>query len=471
MTQATRNYFDNKNSLVFGLKMKFCRVVRLQRSVGILAFFLCTIVLITLMSRESVIFNSIPHLSSVFISRSSHVSTQNGNTINLLSVDSLIEVTRNRSSKFTVDNQERNTLYNYTLTTSYVARTTKPYDVVINSYMRCGSSFTGQLLGFHPDVFYWYEPLWNYNSGVYYWGNNSICSRKMHIDVPNCRTVPPSQTQGIGKMHQVLKMIYTCTFDNLIPAVAEQMTPSYSGDVWSPYLQCRSAGHAGSICLKEMEQICRNSKHRVTKIVRLTVDNLEYILENFPNLKVIHLFRDPRAIINSRTTTKWYQLKESLSDNHRGIRLDADELCKRIMYDITSSINLKNKYPDRFAVIMYEDLQNNLERKAEILYNYLGLNVTSLKVKLETMAEISPEEHTEKIVRGSHSDWWRYRLSFSAVKAVDDICVKVYQSLGYTVYDDEDQLKNSNISAFNFQSQLLIENIYKTLKYDFNISQ
>ena len=49
------------------------------------------------------------------------------------------------------------------------------YDLAINGYMRSGSSFTGRLLGDDPHVFYWYEPLWNYNSGVYYWGPNKVC--------------------------------------------------------------------------------------------------------------------------------------------------------------------------------------------------------------------------------------------------------------------------------------------------------
>lgn len=53
------------------------------------------------------------------------------------------------------------------------------YDVLVNSYMRSGSSFTGQLLAFRPDTFYWYEPLWNYHSGVYYWGPDKICYGKM----------------------------------------------------------------------------------------------------------------------------------------------------------------------------------------------------------------------------------------------------------------------------------------------------
>ena len=37
---------------------------------------------------------------------------------------------------------------------------TEPYDVLILTYMRSGSTFIGKLLGGRLDTFYWYEPFW-----------------------------------------------------------------------------------------------------------------------------------------------------------------------------------------------------------------------------------------------------------------------------------------------------------------------
>lgn len=54
------------------------------------------------------------------------------------------------------------------------------FDILVNSYMRSGSSFTGQLLAFRPGTFYWYEPLWQFHSGVYYWGPDKICMGQTH---------------------------------------------------------------------------------------------------------------------------------------------------------------------------------------------------------------------------------------------------------------------------------------------------
>ena len=40
--------------------------------------------------------------------------------------------------------------------------------VIINSYMRSGSSFFGELLGFRPDTFYWFELFGDSQHGVSY---------------------------------------------------------------------------------------------------------------------------------------------------------------------------------------------------------------------------------------------------------------------------------------------------------------
>ena len=41
--------------------------------------------------------------------------------------------------------------------------------VIILTYMRSGSTFTGSLFNQHPQVFYYYEPLWTFD---FYFKNN-----------------------------------------------------------------------------------------------------------------------------------------------------------------------------------------------------------------------------------------------------------------------------------------------------------
>ncbi|XP_045172848.2 carbohydrate sulfotransferase 1-like isoform X2 [Mercenaria mercenaria] len=336
------------------------------------------------------------------------------------------------------------------------------YDIVINSYMRSGSSFMGQLLAFRPDSFYWYEPLWNYDSGVYYWGKDYVCTGHSNCGYARNRHL------NMDTMHKALYNIYTCDFSTLVPAVAEQMTPSYSGSVWKPYQACRAQGQTVSTCLKKMEAICKTAKHRTTKIVRLTVDNLEYVLENLPNVKVVHLMRDPRAIINSRITTNWYNLQESPHDNHQRIRSDAKDLCLRMKYDLKVGTVLKQKFPGRFAFVMFEDLQTDMKSKTGILYSYFGIDKSTVESKLANMTGILQNEHLVNRTWGDYTNWWRHQLSFGAIKAIDSVCKNVSDTLGYTIFSSESQLKDVSLKAFSFREELLLENLHKSTLYNFN---
>ena len=51
----------------------------------------------------------------------------------------------------------------------------KRFDVVLNTYMKAGSTLTGMVLGFRSDSFYVYEPLWKTSRWVYWRGNDTVC--------------------------------------------------------------------------------------------------------------------------------------------------------------------------------------------------------------------------------------------------------------------------------------------------------
>lgn len=264
-------------------------------------------------------------------------------------------------------------------------------------------------------------------------------------------------------MKKVLVDIYSCNFSPLVPAVAETMTPIYSGSIWDTFTSCRTEANGTTAeCLARMETICRQSKHRVTKVVRLTVDNLETVLERVPTLKAIHLLRDPRAIINSRITTNWYTLHEAQYDGGAELSREAEDLCRRMSYDLDASVALKKKFSDRFSLVMFEDLNTDLEKKSYILYNYLGISTTDLQEKLKNMTAILKDEHTVTSTSGNFTNWWRNTLSFMSIQVVQDKCKDVFHRLGYRIFQNPEEVLNPSISAYTFPDTLLLENIKRT---------
>lgn len=241
----------------------------------------------------------------------------------------------------------------------------------------------------------------------------------------------------------------------------------FSGDIWRPYKECPHQTRADiGTCLEQMEKICRASKHRATKVVRITLDNLEAVLDLVPNLKVIHLLRDPRAIANSRITTSWYSLPDAEKGNPMMLSRDVEDLCSRMTYDLRASVLLKKKFPQRFSLVMFEDLQENLSYKASLLYDFLGISTQDLSAKLSNMSAILKEEHTVSDASGDFANWWRHQLSFASITVVQDKCKDLLSKLGYRLFSSEEEVRQTSVSSFNFADSLLLENIQQTFSYD-----
>ena len=49
------------------------------------------------------------------------------------------------------------------------------YDVLLSAYMRSGSTLTGQILGYHSDSFYVFEPLMIIAPWIYWMGTDTVC--------------------------------------------------------------------------------------------------------------------------------------------------------------------------------------------------------------------------------------------------------------------------------------------------------
>ncbi|XP_060578309.1 carbohydrate sulfotransferase 1-like [Ruditapes philippinarum] len=337
----------------------------------------------------------------------------------------------------------------------------KSYDILINSYMRSGSSFMGRLLAWHPDTFYWYEPLWNYDSGVYYWGKDLLCvGRNM------CGLAKNKTRHNLGRVYATFDNIYNCNLSVLSAAMTENITLIHSGKIWQPYKECRKKKLSILKCLQQMEQVCKSSKHKATKTVRLTLDNLESTLKTNPDVKLIHLFRDPRAIMNSRLTTKWFGLKELRFNDYKLLQEDATDLCNRMIHDFIAGIHLKQKYPQRFSFVMFEDLMDDKTKKSKILFEFFGLEMRIDKDLFKAVPVPTDDYKFTRRKSKNYADWWRLQLSVGALDIIDRSCINALECLGYKRFFTEENLRNLSIKAYDFQNQYKLQNILKTDHYE-----
>lgn len=200
--------------------------------------------------------------------------------------------------------------------------------IYLHATWRTGSSFLGELFNQHPDVFYLYEPMWHLWQALY----------------------PGDALSLQGALRDMLRALFRCDFsvlhlyaappgprDPLAPAppAADNLTTAgifgwrTNKVICSPPL-CPGAPRArgeiglvdGAACeetcppraLRELEAECRKYPVVVIKDVRLLQLGalLPLLREPGLNLRVVQLFRDPRAVHNSRLKARQALLRESI---------------------------------------------------------------------------------------------------------------------------------------------------------------
>ncbi|XP_053391392.1 carbohydrate sulfotransferase 1-like [Mercenaria mercenaria] len=334
----------------------------------------------------------------------------------------------------------------------------KKYDVLLSSYMRSGSTLMGIILGWRKDAFYLYEPLWKISMWSYWHGNETVC-RSNRFDcrkVASWEAVQDKDSPATGSLvtaMKILKDIYDCQFNDFATTVFHQnVTAIYGGPSWSQTIPCNGHKRNNIACLqKYIPEKCKNATHRVAKVLRLSTDLLEDILRARENLKVIHLFRDPRAIINSRIKTRWYP-----ASKENEIIEVAKSLCYKMLYDFQEGQKLLKLFPDRFKFIYYEDLNENPFNKSEELFKYLGMDLDKHKYpELRNLTAFSNvTTRTERMKNTAF--WWRKSLKWDILQKIDPVCKNVYTKLGYKCFTNLQEYNNLSIASVNIPKTHLI---------------
>ncbi|XP_004633543.1 carbohydrate sulfotransferase 7 [Octodon degus] len=204
------------------------------------------------------------------------------------------------------------------------ALTREKQHIYVHATWRTGSSFLGELFNQHPDVFYLYEPMWHLWQALY-----------------------PGDAESLqGALRDMLRSLFRCDFSVLglyappgdpaarAPDAANLTTAALfrwrTNKVICSRPLCpgamRSRAEVGlvedsacerscpPVALRALEDECRKYPVVVIKDVRLLDLGVLVPLLRDPglNLKVVQLFRDPRAVHNSRLKSRQGLLRESI---------------------------------------------------------------------------------------------------------------------------------------------------------------
>lgn len=194
-----------------------------------------------------------------------------------------------------------------------------------------------------------------------------------------------------------MKNIFSCNIKAVPQTVIKEiLKQNKSGHAWNKYGKCLNEssinkGHTGR-CLLEIEKDCREAETRVSKILRLSFTNVDEILQDFPKLNVLLLFRDPRAIINSRIKTDWFPVDEDEPDT---VANNIKSLCEKIKKDFNIYERIERKFSTckRILKRTVENITGNAEGMHDI-FKFINKNATTQdRDKIDRILSLSKRKY------------------------------------------------------------------------------
>ncbi|KAM4721380.1 carbohydrate sulfotransferase 5-like [Rhinophrynus dorsalis] len=225
-------------------------------------------------------------------------------------------------------------------------------------------------------------------------------------------------------------------------------------------MSCKSL--CGKYPFSKVEQACNTYSHIVIKEVRFFDLKVLYPLLTDPslNLKIIHLVRDPRAVVKSREQAlKALARDNGIVLNTNGTKVDDSRyevmqaICRSHvqMYE-TATYKSPSFLEGRYMLVRYEDVVRDPQREITQMYEFANLKMTTkLKSWIYNITHgQGPGSKREAFKITSRdainvSQAWRNVLSFHKIQKIQAVCKGAMNMLGYQLIDSEKEQKDMSM--------------------------
>ena len=178
-------------------------------------------------------------------------------------------------------------------------------------------------------------------------------------------------------------------------------------------------------CLPLFANPCAARAIRATKVVRPTMDSLPQLFDKFPNLRVIHLYRDPRGVVRSRSAAWWspglYEQSAAETDKVSAV---AKIYCDSVTSDYRKRKHLEQRYPDRFLEVVYDEFILDPFINTIKIYQFLNMPmaVETEGFLKQMMRDKDPQDIGTK---------WKDELTQEEVNKIQTACAEFAQTVGF----------------------------------------
>ncbi|XP_047207289.1 carbohydrate sulfotransferase 6-like [Girardinichthys multiradiatus] len=325
--------------------------------------------------------------------------------------------------------------------------------ILLLSSWRSGSSFMGQVFSQHPSVFYLMEPAW-------------------HVWIKNHKSGASVLRVSV---RDLLWSLYKCDFSVMNaylpenPHLSSLFMWARSQALCSPpactvksanETQCHQECHTQS--LKKAEEACHTYTHVVLKETRFFELESLYPLLQDPNLnlRVVHLVRDPRAVMQSREQSAYLLHSDSAIVLEQRNVPDAEKQYKVIQEICRSHLHIYGRAifdPPPFLegcykLVRFEDVARNPLTELNNIYEFAGLKMTSeVEEWIHNMTHGKGKGSWNEAFKitsrnaAEVSQAWRTVLPHSKVRRIQEVCKGAMLLLGYRTVDSEEEQKRLDI--------------------------
>ena len=186
-----------------------------------------------------------------------------------------------------------------------------------------------------------------------------------------------------------------------------------------------------SRCVEPLIEKCRQSDIVAVKAIRLHMSYMDQLLSGDPDLRLIHLVRDPRGIVESQR-----KIDPRKSRSMTDMRLNAERTCKQMLTDCRIRRQLELKYPRRILLLRYEDLVTATDTVINDVYRGLlqlafPSNISGIiREQLHASSANGPFE-TRRTNGTLTATNWRRTIDSNLHEYITDTCYELLDELRY----------------------------------------
>ncbi|XP_037787074.1 carbohydrate sulfotransferase 4-like [Penaeus monodon] len=293
--------------------------------------------------------------------------------------------------------------------------------VIILSTWRSGSSFLGDLLKSYPGTYFSFEPLHH-------------LLKNLHLQ----------EGPLVDVVLNLLKSIMTCDLSQQEEYVSYMRNNSFlmnhNTRVWN------SCSRNRALCFDKeyLSAVCKYMPVNVMKTVRMGLAPVISLLQDPSlDLRVVHLVRDPRGSLHSRMQLTWC---------HSQACSDPGTVCGDLMTDLKLSEWVKERFPDKYLLVRYEDLGLQAEETARRIFKFLHLTyhksvASFVRDHTSINRKTKKKPNTYSTYRDSKSTTfaWRGALNYTTLEEIQNVCREPLSYLRLRIFDTEEDYMNATI--------------------------